>query len=431
MTDDSPLENEDDGLSIVDESASESEPKYQLQPEAQFGLKFVPEVSQTGSYSLRLDSHEPEESNINLQHGSANDAPTVNQTGDADIYAIAESPSENPAVHPSVPPTERTKSRSRTAGDSLSLEELYERKRLEQEEHAAEKPKRVKRAELPERPFWDNLLTPFTSYNTLFRLGLVSAAAFLPLLAVTHFFTRTLAGDVQQMLVNRQEISALAAFFSCIWRDKIVLLMLCFLWGVLSTPYSFHIFTETASGADKFDDWPEYSFLGGLVQFLWGASLILLAGIPGAFVFGLLHLSPLVGFAFTATCLTPVFFLSCMQADALYALITKEIAASFKRVTKSWLYFVAISFCFLFSTIGLTVAAIGFDVHNYVKPEVGETPGLGKVALVAFFFFFLLSFVPALYLRVLGRLAWIIEADMRKRSEEQDADSKEEEEEEA
>ena len=49
MTDDSPLENEDDGLSIVDESASESEPKYQLQPEAQFGLKFVPEVSQTGS----------------------------------------------------------------------------------------------------------------------------------------------------------------------------------------------------------------------------------------------------------------------------------------------------------------------------------------------------------------------------------------------
>ena len=402
MTDDSPLENEDDGLSIVDESSSESEPKYQLQPEAQFGLKFVPEVSQTGSYSLRLDSHEPEESNVNLQHGSANDAPTVNQTGDADIYAIAESPSENPAVQPSVPPTPKTKSRSRTAGDSLSLEELYERKRLEREEHTDEKPKRAKRAELPERPFWDNLLTPFTSYNTLFRLGLVSAAAFLPLLAATLFFTRTLAGDVQQMLANRQEISALAAFFSCIWRDKIVLLMFCFLWGVLSTPYSFHIFTETASGADEFDDWPEYSFLGGLVQFLWGASLILLAGIPGAFVFGLLH---------------------------LYALLTKEIAASFKRVTKSWLYFTAITFCFLFSTIGLTVAAIGFDVHNYVKLEVGETPGLGKAALVALFLSVLLSFIPALYLRVLGRLAWIIEADMRKRSEDQDAASKEEKEE--
>lgn len=445
---------EDDGLSLVEDEApndqadnARKEVKYQLQADGANGLRFVSESAPTGGYSLSSGNSF---SNIDsVQQGSANDAPTVappSNSSQDDVYALAE-PEPTPIQTPDVKPTKnRNQSKknnvaSQNAGkstkktrvdydendDSVSLDDLYARRTGN--ENGSDDIVLEKRTVLPERPFWDNLLTPFCSFHTLLRLGLIAAAAFIPLLLATAFFTRTLSGEVQQMLLDHRELGALSAFAHCIWHDKLIFLMFCFIWGVFSTPYIFHIFTETASGADEFNEWPEYSFLGGLGQFLWILCLIAIAGFPGSVMFKLLHLNPTVGFAFSSTCLTPIFYLSCMQADALFALITKDVALSLKRVAKSWACFFGVSFAFLFGTMGYVLIMIWLAVHNHVSLNPGEKPslpGVGKAMFVALLLSVALSVIPAVYLRILGRLAWIIEDDVRKRSAEEDDDEIEE-----
>ena len=140
-------------------------------------------------------------------------------------------------------------------------------------------------------------------------------------------------------------------------------------------------------------------------------ALTFLGGTPGAFLFGVLGLHPLVGFALSGTVLTPFFFLGCMQKDALFYLATKETVQSLKRVGKSWLTFYFIAFAFLFGTVGLSLAAIG----AVVSAKGSASRAAFAAAIVSLIF----SFVPALYLRFLGRLAWIIEDDVRRRAEEE------------
>ena len=455
MHNDNRFNEQDDDLKIVDHAPQSSETaddalnsngepqtEYKLQQSGPLGLMFVPESSQTGAYSLKSpDDYEPE-ADISTQLGSTSDAPTVVPTS-TDVYALAEEPKSDVITDPSElkkrrealdsPPQKprrsgskkhfsRRKDNNYDENEECSLEEIYERKRRERE-ISGDGFIRGKRALLPSNPFWDGILHPFLSFNTLFRLGLVSAAAFIPLLAATIFFTRTLAAEAQIMLQNNQELGALTAFTSCLWRDKIIFLLFCFSWGIFSTPYSFHIFTETASGADEFNDWPEYSFLGGLGQFLWICCLITIGGLPGVALFSIFHLQPVVGFALSATALVPIFFLSCMQTDSLFTLITRDVFKSLNRTRKSWGIFFGIAYSFLFGTLALSLFAIWFDLHNYVAPNVGEKPGLGKVFITAAFLSSLLSFVPALYLRFLGRLAWVIEDDIRKNAKDEVEDS--------
>ncbi len=425
------VEDEDDGLSLVDEGEA-SEPQLQLQAGVN-GFEFKPQTgSSTGAYSLSSnDSFES--SNAALQ-GSANDGPKIAAptSGENDVYGLAEpeprAPIASPAAHANgffgkkekkVKKSKRSNNGFDPGDSSLSLDELYARRQRELEE--AEVVLETRR-ELPERPFWDNLLTPFCSLTTILKLGLVACAAFLPLFLATMLFTRTLSSDVQTMLQEHRQLSALSAFIECIWADKIVFLLLCFSWGVFSTPYTFHIFTETASGSDEFNEWPEYSFLGGLGQFLWILCLIFIGGLPGMILFSLLHLTPTVGYVFSTVLLTPIFYLSCMQADALFALLTKDVAKSLKRVWHSWLCFFGISYAMLFAAIAFSLTTIWFAVYNHVSLNPGEYPGfprLGKAAFVAAILSIGLTYLPAIYLRVLGRLAWIIEDDVRKRDEEE------------
>lgn len=429
---------EDDLTVVSEDAATVDESKLQLQAGIN-GLEFKPSrSSSTDAYSLDLNGSY-ETSNA-AQKGSTNDAPAIAPPSPAldknDVYSLAE-PAPLPYAPARVEQTSETgkkekkdkkekKSKKTKYSDdddsSLSLEELYARRRREAED---EEIVLEKRRELPERPFWDELLTPFCSMTTLIKLGLVSCAAFLPLFLATVFFTRTLAGDVQTMLQESHQLSALSAFIECIWQDKVIFLMLCFSWGVFSTPYSFHVFTETASGSDEFNEWPEYSFLGGLGQFLWILCLIFIGGLPGLLLFSLLHLNPTVGYVCSTVLLTPIFYLSCMQADGLFVLITKDVALSLKRVKESWLCFFGISYALLFASIAFSLFMIWFAVDNHVTLNPGERPGfpsLGKSAFIAALMSIGMTFFPALYLRVLGRLAWIIEDDVRKRAEQEEED---------
>ncbi len=422
--------NEDDVLDVVEEGQNVGvASEYKLRAEGPLGLRFVPETNQTGAYSLRSDNAPFERPDERPPRGSANDAPSVAPPDASrnDIYGIEE-PTPLPNYAPeNVRRNERLrsdedkkqieKSRKISQNDeTVSLDDLYGRKRVERMENGDGERVAAKRRELPERPFWDDLLKPFASFGTTFRLGLVSAFAFIPCLLVTHFFTRSLADKAQTLLENQQQLYAITTFLSCVWSDRVIV-FLYLLWGVFSTPYAFHIFTETANGADEFVEWPEYSFLGGLGQFLWVGVLIAIAGIPGAILFKFLHLSSAVGFAFSATLLTPIFFLSSMQTDALFTFLTKDVARSLKKAAKSWLCFYGVTYAFFFGSIALAVFDIWLAVNNYVKPNVGEKPHLQNVAFVALIFSIALSYIPALYARILGRLAWIIEDDARKQAE--------------
>ncbi len=438
MTDDPSKVNENDDLEIVEDDQSESDAAgFKLQADGQYGFRFVPEINQTGAYSLRADHDSYEPTNERAQHGSANDAPTIAAPNAAanDIYGVeeptplpdyaSEVERRNERLHSDADEKNNAKNH-KSAFDDFSLSELYERKRVDLAKHENDERVVAKRGELPERPFWDNLLKPFMSASASFRLGLISAFAFIPILLVTHYYTRTLSSEAETMIQNHQELSALTAFLRCIWKDKIIRLLFCLLWGVFSTPYTLHIFTETASGADKFEDWPEYSFLGGLGQFLWLCALIMIGGIPGAALFSVLHLSSLVGFIFSTAFLTPIFFLSCMQTDTYFTLLTKDVARSLKRVRKSWTCFFGITYAFVFGTIAVVVLNIWIAVHNYVVPNPGEKANIGNAVFAAVFLSLAISYIPALYARILGRLAWIIEDDVRKRTEaEQEAEQTE------
>ncbi|MBQ9873426.1 MAG: hypothetical protein IJM30_03090 [Thermoguttaceae bacterium] len=460
--------NEDDGLSIVDDSqtpsdASSNESKseeFKLQGDGQYGYRFVPAEQGGGGYEIGSGSASADASALAAQMGSANDAPTIaapkSAEDEPDVYGLS-TPESTPESVPTstgytvmdlqrvvadkidekegkkserrYKPKKGKKVESKKSGSQydpfadesqVSIDDLYRRKQrdlaLEPETPAASK-----RAKLPERPFWDNLFAPFFSVQTLLRMCLITGAGFITLFPATHFMTRALSKQVSESLNSAdRHLVALSDFLSCIWGDKIVLLLFCLVWGVFALPLLMHIFRETASGSDKFSEWPEYSFLGGLGQFAWILCLIGLGGLPGAVVFHLLGLNPSAGFALSATCLLPIFYLSCLQADALFVLLTKDVAKSLKYVASSWGCFFAISYAFLFGTIGYVLFMLWFAVHDHVVGDVGEKQSLGKVALVALLLSLGLTWIPAIYLRLLGRLAWIIEDDIRERAQDEE-----------
>ena len=409
----------------TDSASSNAAPdESRLQADAQFGLKFESKTTPDDVFALRSDDA-PSASAPSTPN--PNDGPTVAPpapSSEPDVYGLAEPiptpPQPSPSVAPpknDAPKPKKKKTPSQTDVDDAepteySLEEIYERKRREREEKGDDEYVRGERVPLPERPFVDRLMKPFRSPSFLLRLAVISGLAFIPLFLATWLFSRHFTTVVAEMLEKNQELGALTAFFRCVWGDKVIFALFCFGWGVFSIPHSFHIFTETASGADDIDEWPEYNFVGGLGQFLWLTALVGIAGTPGAFLFGALGMNPLVGFAFSGTILTPFFFLGCMQKDALFYLATKETVQSLKRVGKSWLNFYFIAFAFLFGTVGLSLAAIG--------AVVSAKGSASRAAFAAAVISLIFSFIPALYLRFLGRLAWIIEDDVRRRAEEEE-----------
>ena len=409
-----------------------------LQADAQFGLKFVSQTTPEDVFAIRSDdAPAPAAPTQNPNDGptvappAPSSEPDVYGVAEPDVYGLAEPIPTPPKPSPVVPkvdaPKPKKSDRAPVDEDNrdveYSLEEIYERKRREREENADAEYVRGERPELPARPFIDRVMKPFCSISFLLRLGIISGLAFIPLFFATWLFSKRFAILVAEMLERNQELGALTAFFRCVWADKVIFTIFCFGWGAFSIPHSFHLFSETASGADDIDEWPEYNFIGGLGQFLWLTALVGIAGVPGAFLFGALGLNPLVGFTFSGTILTPFFFLGCMQTDTLFGLATKETLASLKRVGKSWLNFYFIAFTFLFGTIGLSLATIG----AVVSAKGSASRAVFAAAVISLIF----SFIPALYLRFLGRLAWIIEDDVRRRAEEEAEDDDSDEEDDA
>ena len=448
LNDNDDLKSVDDDLTPVDDN-TESVPDNQndlvrshdgflLEQGGEKGLTFEPKEN-AGIYALSSGDTAESDDDDQYQSSSQSDAPRLDSNVSSDdVYGIVP-PDPVPDLRPESTRAEveesqtkkkdrdkkRKESRKRSffskkqteesfpppPDDDISIETLKARRQRAILEEELEKSK-AERTPLPARPFWDDLVKPFFSPGCAARLLMVAGAAFIPLLMATFFFSTALS---RQIVADSQhsDVSSLVAFFRCLWEDRVVFMLFCFLWGIFSVPISFQIFIDTASGADEIDEWPDYSFLGGLMDFLWIAALIVLAGIPGAALFSFLGFNYLVGLTLSSTLLTPIFYLSCMQSDARFTLITKEVLVSIKTKWHCWLIFTGISFAFLFGTIAISLAAISSSVVT----EEGAKISFIHAAVVAAVLSLVFSFIPALYLRFLGRLAWIVEDDARKRAE--------------
>lgn len=441
-----PADDDLKSVSNASQDAAERPKEFLLKQASEVGLEFEPTAS-TETYGLSDGSKPLSDESAAVQNASPNDAPKIESSVSADdVYGLA-TPEPEPIKHAAPKPRpdgvqsdasdqsnekqrgvlresfNRTKAaaKAKSQEEEVSVETLRRRRERElaKEEERAKQP--TERRPLPARPFRDGILKPFASPGCLARLSMVAGAAFIPLFLATLFISGGVSVGIARETA-RVDIGTIQAFFRVIFQHRIIFLLFCFLWGDLSVPLSFQIFSDTASGSDKISEWPEFSFFGGMTDFLWVVVLVILAGAPGAIVFQLLGVDYTIGMTISSTLIAPAFFLSCMQSDSRFALLTKEVCASFKHKPLSWIVFSGISFIFLFGTLALALAALSFAVEVNDNPE----PMYGRVAIISAVLSLCFTFIPALYLRFLGRLAWIIEDDGRKRAKEAEEKEKKE-----
>ncbi len=318
----------------------------------------------------------------------------------------------------------KKKSKQKSSDDfddeSFSLEDIYRRKREERAQRGEDVFAGVEFPPLPARPFLDGIFKPFWDIGFIVRLLASIGAAYLPIFLAIHFLDYSFAEEVKEMLNRNDGVNALTAFYECVWNDKIVITLLCVFWGVFATPFVECVFMSTASGVDKIEDWPEYNFVSGLGSFLLFVLYVALAGLPGAILFPLLGLSGPIGGTLSTLCLTPIFVLSRVQNDAPFAVLSKDVLVGVKRLQKEWLQFWGISLIVVLACLIIELFAIWYSVNpESVKPSVQ------RVAISALIVSFVVTFGPCLYFRFLGRFAWIMENDYRKRQEEEDEDVEE------
>lgn len=283
----------------------------------------------------------------------------------------------------------------------------------------------IEKSPLPSRPFVKGVFRPFFAPAFLLRLLMLTIAATVPFYLGIWFFSRVaddLAEFQRTLPVEQYSVDSGASnrfaqwlsnpkaekFLACLYEDRLVLFFVCLVWGVFAVPYFLQVFTATAAGDDRIDEWPDSSMMGGIIYFLWLTGLVFAAGIPGWIVFGLLGMSEL-GFAVGTIALTPIFFLSCMEKDSFFALISTNVLRSFSTLGGYWRRF------YLLSITLYLIGVFGFCsiLWNVVWLEEERKPSVALAALLASILF---SVLPVVYLRYLGRLAWVIQENSAKRT---------------
>ena len=154
----------------------------------------------------------------------------------------------------------------------------------------------------------------------------------------------------------------------------------------------------------------EFNFVGVIIDFLWILTLIVLAGIPGAAPFTFLDVKLLHRVHAEFDNSDPGLFVMHADRRAFY-LLTKRSRQLQEQSAK--LAHLCGNLIRVPGMMALSLAAIGsvFVTHEGAKPSFVYAAVAAAILSIVF------SFAPALYLRFLGRLAWIIEDDVRKREE--------------
>ncbi|MDR3233991.1 MAG: hypothetical protein LBT46_10085 [Planctomycetaceae bacterium] len=238
---------------------------------------------------------------------------------------------------------------------------------------------------LPKYPFWTRFFTAFMDSRMIFQTLL------------TGFL---LNGGVILYLIQpglNNEFSALLSFCYGI----ISFLFGCTVLGNLVQS----VFSYTASGIDtpERDSYIDYHPFDATVYAFWMFLLLIFSATPGFFAANLLFgtvsaatldgIQPVYHSVFMSVSLLlsfPVFFLSSVQSNSYFEVLTKDIVRSLFFVPLIWLRFYFLSlllfFTFFFLDWGLSVLIVSPLIQIIITG-------------------FLLSFIAAVYFRLLGRLA--------------------------
>ena len=260
--------------------ASEENAKFILKNDPQTGLH-LDEGDSDDCYEISASQEAPEP--------PTPPKPEIEEPapGADDVYALAE-PEPRPTPDQGIAPKEpgggvapassRAKSKKRAKNvendeeDDVSVDSLYERRRRALEEEEEQK-LIVERDPLPPLPFLTNIFKPFRSAGFLARAGMIAGTIFVPLLIVAYIFTRVLSTNVAGSFAENPDASAWTAYWGSLWAARYFFIPFCFVWGIFAVPLSIQIFVDTASGADEINDWPEFSVVGAIGQFLWIACI--------------------------------------------------------------------------------------------------------------------------------------------------------------
>ena len=326
---------------------------------------------------------------------------------------------------------------------ALSVETLYERRKNQERRKmlfdgvsAAEEtvePRHPERPKLPSYPFFGGILRPFLSPSFVLRISMLVFAALVPFYPGIWHFSRhsdemaeVFAQSASQTEVpishweQLLQLPTINSFLGILFEDRLWLFFVSLVWGVFAVPYLLQVFTVTAAGDDRIEEWPDGGLLNGIFQFVWMAALVLLAGIPGW-----LLLRPLdweeVGFIAGTIFITPILFLSSMESEHLFSLVTRGVFKSLFTVHRYWRRFYIVSIILFL----LGVLLFG-GILWYVLEDIG-TRQL-RVIIATILSALLFSVLPTLYLRYLGRLAWIIQDSVNRDAKEKGKDRPDEDE---
>ncbi|MBQ3333680.1 MAG: hypothetical protein IJG83_09700 [Thermoguttaceae bacterium] len=307
---------------------------------------------------------------------------------------------------------------------ALSVETLYER-RKNQDRHKmlsdgispddeTIQPRHPERPKLPSYPFFRGILRAFLSPSFVLRISMLAFAALVPFYPGIWHFSRhgdemaeVFAQSASQAEVPIShwkqlfQLPTINSFLGILFEDRLWLFFVSLVWGVFAVPNLLQVFTVTAAGDDRIEEWPDGGLLNGIIQFLWMAALVLIAGIPGWLILRPLNWEE-VGFIAGTIFITPIFFLSSMESGHLFNLATKGVLKSLFTAHRYWRRFYIVSILLFL----LGVLAFG-GILWYVLEQIG-TRQL-RVIIATILSALLFSILPTLYLRYLGRLAWIIQ----------------------
>ena len=232
------------------------------------------------------------------------------------------------------------------------------------------------RPSLPPHPFLTGVLR-FPFYRGVFTQWLALSLA-APLIAALG-----LSGA--GILVAKQGFEALFAVLMLV----ATALMATFWIAGMGTIFLV-IVSETASGNDRIQQWPDMDFVDWISDAAFLVNSLALAAAPGA---GLALLDPRNGPLYVGLSILagfPVVFLSMLESDSCMSPWSTAILRSLWTGRRGWTIF------YLETTVGIA-AAVGLSIRLY--------PTMGNVIVWTIPFDLL---ILILYARLLGRLGWYV-----------------------
>jgi len=166
---------------------------------------------------------------------------------------------------------------------------------------------------------------------------------------------------------------------------------------LMTAMYCFTIVQDTANGQDKIESWPEFSMYAWFESAMYFAAAFFLGGLPGALLsvfVSLLGLPSVLEMLMTPllvmtslVLLFPPVLISMLEAGSVMEPMSMHMLRSFSPLRKFWITFYLLSLAIGF--VGIIVFHIAFNFGWFTM-----LPGAA-----------LLTFLPFLYFRLLGRMA--------------------------